>query len=57
MELTTAQLVNLMRFYRTRGNGRAVIQATPGAQHPNVRGVEWLPAEDVPPGYLRVVVA
>jgi hypothetical protein len=53
---TTAQLVNLMRRYRQLGNGRARIEAQPGTQHPMVRGVEWTDG-DVPPGYLRVVVA
>jgi hypothetical protein len=55
-DLTTEQLVALMRYYRRRGNGHARVEARPGLEHPMVRGVEWRPNESVPPGYLRVEV-
>jgi hypothetical protein len=55
--MTTEQLVNLMRYYRRRGNGRARVEAQPGLVHPTVRGVEWQSSESVPAGYLRVEVA
>jgi hypothetical protein len=55
--MTAAQLVNLMRYYRRRGNGRTHIEAPPDTAHPIVRGVEWRDDETVPEGWLRVVVA